>query len=231
MLGLLSDYQFAYNGGNAFFQYVGMDEANNKITMRTYSPYSASLPAAERSFFDVNSLTGVGNTYDGSFDFAKRFAGYEHSSGYDTQQSVISLVRGIGALNGQTPASEVRQLYTALAALPDNVKAQFGDPSDSGSLAGRLAAAYNAAFPKPEQPDTKPGAGNQTGSQGGHQGGQSGSQQGQKGDGHGKGQTNAGPEAMASTGADVAPIVVIAMMTILLAGVLVLVKRKHHLSH
>ena len=76
-----------------------MDEANNKITMRTYSPYSASLPAAERSFFDVNSLTGVGNTYDGSFDFAKRFAGYEHSSGYDTQQSVISLVRGIGALN------------------------------------------------------------------------------------------------------------------------------------
>ena len=185
----------------------------------------------DSSFFDVNSLTGVGNTYDGSFDFAKRFAGYEHSSGYDTQQSVISLVRGIGALNGQTPASEVRQLYTALAALPDNVKAQFGDPSDSGSLAGRLAAAYNAAFPKPEQPDTKPGAGNQTGSQGGHQGGQSGSQQGQKGDGHGKGQTNAGPEAMASTGADVAPIVVIAMMTILLAGVLVLVKRKHHLSH
>ena len=111
------------------------------------------------------------------------------------------------------------------------MKAQFGDPSDSGSLAGRRAAAYNAAFPKPEQPDTKPGAGNQTGSQGGHQGGQSGSQQGQKGDGHGKGQTNAGPEAMASTGADVAPIVVIAMMTILLAGVLVLVKRKHHLSH
>lgn len=55
VLGLLSDYQFAYNGGNAFFQYVGMDEANNKITMRTYSPYSASLPAAERSFFDVNS--------------------------------------------------------------------------------------------------------------------------------------------------------------------------------
>lgn len=35
VLGLLSDYQFAYNGGNAFFQYVGMDEANNKITMRT----------------------------------------------------------------------------------------------------------------------------------------------------------------------------------------------------
>lgn len=78
------------------------------------------------------------------------------------------------------------------------VKAQFGDPSDSGSLAGRRAAAYNAAFPKPEQPDTKPGADNQTGSQGG----QSGSQQGQKGDGHGKGQTNAGPETTASTGAD-----------------------------
>mgnify|MGYP000750878053 CR=1 FL=1 len=198
--------------------------------MRTYSPYSASLPAAERSFFDVNSLTGVGNTYDGSFDFAKRFAGYEHSSGYDTQQSVISLVRGIGALNGQTPASEVRQLYTALAALPDNVKAQFGDPSDSGSLAGRLAAAYNAAFPKPEQPDTKPGAGNQTGSQGGHQGGQSGSQQGQKGDGHGKGRRMpAGGNGL--HWCRCGPIVVIAMMTILLAGVLVLVKRKHHLSH
>lgn len=107
------------------------------------------------------------------------------------------------------------------------VKAQFGDSSDSGSLAGRLAAAYNAAFPKPEQPDTKPGADNQTGSQGG----QSGSQQGQKDDGHGKGQTNAGPETTASTGADVAPIVVIAMMTILLAGMLVLIKREHHLSH
>lgn len=123
VLGLLSDYQFAYNGGNAFFQYVGMDEANNKIAMRTYSPYSASLPTAERSFFDVNFLTGIGNTYDGSFDFTRRFAGYEHSSGYDTQQSVISLVRGIGALNSQTSASEVRKLYTALAALPDNMKA------------------------------------------------------------------------------------------------------------
>ena len=48
VLGLLSDYQFAYNGGNAFFQYVGMDEANNKITMRTYSPYSAT-PMTDRS--------------------------------------------------------------------------------------------------------------------------------------------------------------------------------------
>ena len=75
VIGMLVDYQFSYNGGNAWYRFAEMDEINNKIYFRTFSPYEASRTDEEKtSAFDVNFLTGAGNekTYD--FNFAERFA-------------------------------------------------------------------------------------------------------------------------------------------------------------
>lgn len=66
---VLADYQFAYKGGNGFFKYAEFDEAKNKIFLRTFSDASASLPKAEKTFFDVNFLTGTGNDDVIDFDF------------------------------------------------------------------------------------------------------------------------------------------------------------------
>lgn len=71
----LSDYQLSYNGGNAFFKYAEFDEAKNKIFMRTYSPYAATLRPEEKGFFDVNFLNGEGNDDSFNFNFEKRFQG------------------------------------------------------------------------------------------------------------------------------------------------------------
>lgn len=242
VLGLLSDYQFAYNGGNAFFQYVGFDEANGKLTMRTYSPYSATLSDGKRSFFDVNFLTGEGNTYSQRFDFTTRFAGYEHSSAYDTQQSVISLVRGIGSLNEGTSPTVVKQLRDALESLPDDVKSQFGDPSDNGSLAGRLATAYVAAFPGPSNPG-KPNGGHQEGQTGEGTAGntQTGSNDQNSGNGTDGGATSTrvnrnqsdsrqNQGILSRTGTDVLPAAA-AVAGLLAAGTLLLVKRGRYSSH
>lgn len=74
VIGMLVDYQFSYNGGNAWYRFAEMDETNNKIYFQTFSPYEASRTAEEKtSAFDVNFLTGAGNekTYD--FNFSERF--------------------------------------------------------------------------------------------------------------------------------------------------------------
>ncbi len=86
VLGLLSDYRSRIT--------AAMRSSSTSAWMKrtTRSPCvhirhtRHRCPRPSVRFFDVNSLTGVGNTYDDRYDFAKRFAGYEHSSGYDTQQ-------------------------------------------------------------------------------------------------------------------------------------------------
>lgn len=77
VMSILTDYQFAYNGGNGIFRYLEFDERDNKIYYSSYSPYAASLKAEEKTFFDVNFLNGDGN--EGSFDlnFKERFQGME----------------------------------------------------------------------------------------------------------------------------------------------------------
>ena len=75
VISMLADYQFAYNGGNGFFRYLEFDEDADKIYFSTYSPYAASLDESEKSFFDVNFMTGKGNEGDIDLDFNKRFAG------------------------------------------------------------------------------------------------------------------------------------------------------------
>ena len=75
VIGMLVDYQFSYNGGNAWYRFAEMDETNNKIYFHTFSPYEASRSQEEKtSAFDVNFLTGAGNekTYD--FNFKQRFS-------------------------------------------------------------------------------------------------------------------------------------------------------------
>jgi len=79
VITILADYQFSYNGGNGFFKYAEFDEDQNKIFLKTYSPYAASLPMDEKTFFDVNYMNGEGNddilelNFDGRFDFAKKY--------------------------------------------------------------------------------------------------------------------------------------------------------------
>ena len=77
VVSILTDYQFAYNGGNGFFRYLEFDESADKIYYSTYSPYAASLPENEKSFFDVNFMTGDGNEGEISLDFDSRFPGME----------------------------------------------------------------------------------------------------------------------------------------------------------
>lgn len=71
---VLADYQFSFNGGNALFKFAEFDEKNNRIHVSTFSPYVQSLPAENKSFFDVNYMTGKGNDDMLEINFAERFA-------------------------------------------------------------------------------------------------------------------------------------------------------------
>lgn len=70
---VMADYQFMHNGGDAFFKFFEFDEAHNKIRLSTFSPYAVTLPESERTFFDVNYMTGAGNYTILDFDFESRF--------------------------------------------------------------------------------------------------------------------------------------------------------------
>ncbi len=72
VFSVLADYQFSYNGGNALFKFAEFDEANNKIHLTTFSPYAATLSDEEKTFFDVNYMTGKGHDDYVDFDFAER---------------------------------------------------------------------------------------------------------------------------------------------------------------
>ena len=74
VIGMLVDYQFSYNGGNAWYRFVEMDEGENKIHFSTFSPYEASRTEEEKTgYFDLNFMTGTGNERTVDFDFADRF--------------------------------------------------------------------------------------------------------------------------------------------------------------
>ena len=75
VISILTDLQFGYNGGNGWFRYLEFDESADKIYYSIYSPYAASLDEDEKSFFDVNFLTGKGNEGEISIDFEERFDG------------------------------------------------------------------------------------------------------------------------------------------------------------
>lgn len=151
---VLADYQFAYNGGNAFFKFAEFDEAHDQIKLSTFSPYSASLTEGERTFFDVNYMTGSGNYTEIDLDFAQRFGHMQKSANYARQQEIISIVRGIDALPDTiTPADRatVEDLAARFAALPADVQADFTN-------IGKLRNAQEALLHAGEAPsgDKKP---------------------------------------------------------------------------
>ena len=73
VISILTDLQFSHNGGNGWFRYLEFDEASNKIYYSIYSPYAASLQDSEKTFFDVNFLTGDGHEGEIDIPFHVRF--------------------------------------------------------------------------------------------------------------------------------------------------------------
>lgn len=71
---VLADYQFSYHGGNALMKFAEFDEQEGMIRISTFSPYAATLSDEERTFFDVNFMTGVGNYDEISMNFKERFS-------------------------------------------------------------------------------------------------------------------------------------------------------------
>lgn len=90
---IMTDYQFTYNGGNAFFRFAEFDEAHNKIRLSSFSPYSATLQQSQRTFFDVNYMTGKGNYTVIDFDFSARFSGLRTSENNSEYQAVLQSAR------------------------------------------------------------------------------------------------------------------------------------------
>lgn len=86
---VLTDYQFTYNGGNAFFRFADFDEAHNKIQLTAFSPYAVTLKNEDRTFFDVNYMTGKGNYTLIDFDFEKRFEGLKKSDNAEEFKAVL----------------------------------------------------------------------------------------------------------------------------------------------
>ena len=84
VISILTDFQFSYNGGNGWFRYLEFDESANKIYYSVYSPYAASLDEGEKSFFDVNFLTGAGNEGEIDWNFEERFAGLDKAPQAET---------------------------------------------------------------------------------------------------------------------------------------------------
>lgn len=107
---VLADYQFAYNGGNALYKFAEFDEVNNLISLSTFSPYVASLAEAERTFFDVNYLTGEGNYSQFQLNFATRFAGMAKSTEYLANQAALQqLLLDAELVDQETVTSESYQ--------------------------------------------------------------------------------------------------------------------------
>lgn len=74
---VLADYQFSYHGGNALMKFAEFDEKEGMIRISTFSPYAATLSDDERTFFDVNFMTGIGNYDEISMDFKERFSNFK----------------------------------------------------------------------------------------------------------------------------------------------------------
>ena len=158
VISILTDYQFAYNGGNGFFRYLEFDENAGKIYYSTYSPYAASLPEEEKTFFDVNFMTGNGNEGAIDIDFQKRFPGMELVKEEATEEGKW-MTGEYHTHTGQSKdaSSEFMSLKNVLAAAfrneqilndEENAAAKFdnlkyGDSFDFLGLADHLRQSYN----------------------------------------------------------------------------------------
>ena len=67
---ILVDYQSGFWGGNGMLQLVSFDEANKRLQFRSFSPWVAAIPEAERQPQDVLQRW----EFEQPLDFEKRFA-------------------------------------------------------------------------------------------------------------------------------------------------------------
>ncbi len=98
VFSIMADYQFSYNGGNAYFKFAEFDEANNRIALSTFSPYAATLKDGERTPFDVNYMTGAGNYTIMEIDFQSRFAGMKASDNAESYKESLKNTKSDGPL-------------------------------------------------------------------------------------------------------------------------------------
>ncbi len=158
VISILTDYQFAYNGGNGFFRYLEFDESADKIYYSTYSPYAANLPDSEKSFFDVNFMTGEGNEGEIDLSFEERFDGMKAPQiAEETEGKWMNGEYHTHTGQSKDATSEFMSLKNVLAAAfrnadvltnEENSQARFenikyGDEFDFLGLADHLRKSYN----------------------------------------------------------------------------------------
>lgn len=103
----LLDYQMAYQGGNGLMALMEFDFTHNQLCQTAFSPW-VPLKGDHANSLDRALLTGPGDTWVTSFDFASRFASFGadfHPTG--KVRSATSELR-----------EELRAAFTPIAALP-----------------------------------------------------------------------------------------------------------------
>lgn len=130
VISALADYQFAYNGGNGFFKFAEFDEAHQKILLSTFSPYASQLAENERTFFDVNYMTGPGNYSEFDLNFEERFKGLNKSSNAEEHAKIIEIVKQLDSLKTGVKASDLKKITTLeslVKDLPAKIQITFPD--------------------------------------------------------------------------------------------------------
>ncbi|MDR2202302.1 MAG: metallophosphoesterase [Clostridiales bacterium] len=126
---MLVDYQFGYNGGNAYYRFTEFDEANDKIYLSTFSPYAASLSQNEKTPYDLNYMTGAGNEGEWNIDFSERFSFVTKNLGAARQ--TLKRVKAVGS--------------PSLDSLIAKAEAAFDDPECTQSSADFIASTLEFA--------------------------------------------------------------------------------------
>ena len=76
MFQQLLDYQMAYQGGNGLMALMEFDFTHNQLCQTAFSPW-VPLKGERANSLDRALLTGPGDTWVTSFDFASRFASFD----------------------------------------------------------------------------------------------------------------------------------------------------------
>ncbi len=140
VIEMLVDYQSYYHGGNGWLRFMEMDEANSKVTFRTYSPWVETLDAKERTFFDLKHLLGKTENFTLDFNFDERF------SFYNKIGAVTGVVTdGTAPLAGAKVSVTVNdKLYSALTSADGSFK--LNDvPASAGNLLTVSKAGYGGS--------------------------------------------------------------------------------------
>ncbi|WP_283175853.1 metallophosphoesterase [Corynebacterium guaraldiae] len=104
VIGILQDYQMAYQGGNGLLGVLEFDLSGNELEMTALSPWVAQKPAEELTQFDKLILDGKGDSYHVPLNFKERFADFapEWSIGDENDPDLGQKARDI-AEEGYTP--------------------------------------------------------------------------------------------------------------------------------